>query len=867
MSLTATTDSLESLEDYDDLTSWINDILAPSNAEGNTQDPVEKLSQLDQQIIHLIASIDIACEDTSSQLERIIDDVSRGVPRLTYDLHFIKDGALSLQTALNGVREKSRDATPKATNDALEELKRLDTIKGHMEAAREVLKEAESWSTLEMEVTSLLTEQSYAKAAFRLSEANKSMVVFQNTPEYDPRRTLLINLQNQLEASLSSALVAAINEQDLDTCRNYFAIFSNIQREQEFRNYYNGSRRASLVALWGEACLTDCGTPDALSGQTFSEFLPKFYTTTLSLINHERTSVPAIFPDPAMTLSSLISSIFASLHPTFPQRLGLLFAHYGDSVLAELIRVFRQTEEFAGSVDKVMQKVLFSATSPASDGVHDAPPQTPVTPSHPGHTRRRSMRMSVSFRSGASRSTSGGIPKISNILDTLEWEQELFQPFLEFQVDYGTLERRLLDVSLREIISSETSNRSSTHDQARMIRERAIDIFGAAEQSLTRYTAFTHGYGALGLVQALDGFLKSFVDMWTADVSYTSTSEKSMQASGDLSGLDYTAEDWTRFQTTLHLLGAARNIFERMISFETKLRSELSHTATKFKFYHGDPANFPMTPCKGVGQLLEQSALNSVELHALLEKIDSGDLLLLTEARSAVFDFARACQMSLETTIGSPLRKSLDSYASSPWMVQSDPKPKTSNELQIPTFSLSPSDVVLRVTEGLLNLPQVFELHGDDDALAFSLHTLPNVDPEILRSVPEQSTTLSEVIPQSGHPRRQSFIAPNPKPQSIDPEIVSSAWLSSIGQSLLTHLTSDILPQIKRLTTAGTAQLASDLSYLSNVARSLNLEHEKLEKWKEYVEMDDVSGMSRVSSSVGSSDYILEQVARLRGWH
>ncbi|KAL0576282.1 hypothetical protein V5O48_005690 [Marasmius crinis-equi] len=879
MSLTATTDSLESLEEYDDLTAWINDILTPSNAadgedEGKSSDALENLSQLDQQITHLIASLDISCEDTSSQLERIIDDVSRGVPRLTYDLHFIKDGALSLQTSLNIVHERSRGAIPKETNEALEQLKRLDTIKGHMEAAREVLREAESWSTLEMEVTSFLTEQNYAKAASRLSEANKSMVVFQNTPEYDPRRTLLVNLQNQLEASLSSALVAAINEQDLDTCRNYFSIFSNIQREQEFRNYYNGSRRASLVSMWEQAQLVDCGGTDTSNGQgqTFSEFLSRFYAAMLNLLNQERTSMPAIFPDPAMSLSSLMSSIFSSLHPTFPQRLESLFSHYGDSALKELINVFRVTEDFAGSVDKIMQKIVFSVTSPSSES-SDAPPLTPATPPHAGgHSRRRSMRMSVSFRSGATRSTSGGIPRISSITDGLDWDQELFQPFLEYQVDYNSLERRLLDDSLREIISSDGSDRSTNQDQARLIRERAIDIFGAAEQSLTRYTAFTHGYGALGLVQALDGFLKSFVDMWTADISYASASGVSMQSSGDLSGLDYTPEDWAKFQTMLHLLGSARNISERMMSFEVKLRSQLSQTSMKFKLYHGDPTNFPLAPSKGVGQLLEQSTLNSAELHALLERVDSearhtGDTLLLTEARAAVFGFARACQISLETTIASPLRNSLDSYASSPWMVQSDAKAKSSNELHVPTFSLSPSDIILRVTEGLLNLPQVFELHGDDDALAFSLHTLPNVDPEILKTLPEQNVSLPDPVPQSAHPRRQSFIISNPKPQPIDPETVSSAWLSSIGQSLLTHLTSDVLPQIKRLTTSGTAQLASDLSYLSNVARSLNLEHAELEKWKEYVELDDASGVARLTSVGNGNDYVLEQVARMRGWH
>ena len=53
------------------------------------------------------------------------------------------------------------------------------------------------------------------------------MVVFQNTPEYEARRMLMISLQNQLEASVSSALIVAINSHDASLCRNYYSIFAN----------------------------------------------------------------------------------------------------------------------------------------------------------------------------------------------------------------------------------------------------------------------------------------------------------------------------------------------------------------------------------------------------------------------------------------------------------------------------------------------------------------------------------------------------------------------------------------------------------------------------------------------------------------
>ena len=89
---------------------------------------------------------------------------------------------------------------------------------------------------MESEVSSLLPEQSYEKAAETLSEAARSMIVFQNTPEYELHRSLIVRLQNKLGASPSSALVVAvINSQD---ARELFLGFQDIQREAGFRNYY-----------------------------------------------------------------------------------------------------------------------------------------------------------------------------------------------------------------------------------------------------------------------------------------------------------------------------------------------------------------------------------------------------------------------------------------------------------------------------------------------------------------------------------------------------------------------------------------------------------------------------------------------------
>lgn len=877
---------VDTLEHYEEVISWVNDALTPNYVEESTPDQgVPDLTELDQLITQLLTTLDIGAEDTSSQLERIIDDVSRGIPRVAYDLHFMKDGASTLQNVLLSVLEKSRDTAPEDTSTALDTLHHLDTIKIHMEAAREVLREAENWSTLEQEVTSLIAEKSYTKAAERLSEANRSMVVFQNTAEYDPRRTLLVNLQNQLEAALSTALLSAINTQDLVACKDYFSIFSIIQRESEFRNYYYASRRSSVVSFWQKAVLSDCGPKskddDSLS---FTDFLPKFFSTFLSLLNHERGSIVAIFPDPAVTMSQFISSTMSSLQPTMSQRLALFAAHHGDSILPNLISAIRVTEEFANGVHKMIEKMTLTASPlllPGQPGFSSEKSQ-----SH----RRRSSRMSISMRSGQQRtltSPAGFLTAAADIVNSMEWDRELFQPFLDHQVDYGSLERRHLEKSLYEIIASDTRGKVQVTDRPRLFRERAIDIFGVAEGSTNRCKSFTHGYGAVGLLQALDGFFQSFIDMWTADLRSEAHAFSPLLNSAteiELADLDYSTQDWSDIQLSLHLLASARSVHERITAFETRLRTYLAQVASHFRLASSDPSNFLVAATKGESQLLEQSLLNSAELHSLLSSIENELTMrdppfsaslrqqppstapagpLLANARKSLSTFAHTCQSTMIKTILSPLRKHLTGYAAlSSWRSTADPNVAiSSNDLQVPTFSLSPTDTVQRVAEVLLNLPRLFEVYAEDDALAFSLETLPYVESPMLKSLTEHP---QDVGTQASHRRRPSNIL---KPATIDAEAVSSTWLISIGQTFLEYLTTDILPSISTLSTAGAAQLLSDLEYLSNIVRAINVEHVVLEKWKTYVGMSQDDGVRLVSEvNLGSLDPVLDIVSKLRGW-
>ncbi|KAI0299011.1 hypothetical protein B0F90DRAFT_1730059 [Multifurca ochricompacta] len=614
--------SLDNINDNDNdddngdngIVSWINNLL-----QHDEHNESSNLASLEKHLNHIVPALEIASEDLSLHIERLIDEISRSASRLPYDLHFMRDGALSVQ------------------------LHSLDIIKRNMESAQ-------SWSTLESEVSSLLSEQNYEKAAEKLSEANKSMI-------YEARRTLMVSLQNQLEASLSSALIAAINNHDLALCRNYYSIFGNIQRESEFRAYYFGSRR--------NAKISDVGDPSVsppVIGQSTSDFLNAFFNNFLGVLGSEH---------PQITLSTFITSTLSTLQPTFTERLSALCNHYGPAALPELITIFQAAERFAVGADKILER------TEATSSLLSQPSDSTNPDSVPKSYRRRSShgRLSISRRMSLSISATGSLPLTGSGLD---WDIEVYEPFLEYQVSYATLEAKFLSSSLPDS--------PSQMDPVREFRERTLD-------SLSRMHAFTHGYGAAALVSSLDQFLKAFIDGSRA--SFASSTPAS--AASDLADLDYTLEDYSAIQAWLHLLESLRGLRDRLTVFESQLRGTLLQVSTAFRSRAQDPhASVPSTT-RGALQLLSESTLNTAPLHDLLDSIHlqdgrvpnqesgrvRGSSLLLARARSALDYAASLVQTSLQAAIQGP-RRTGGAGATS--------------DAAVPTFSLSPKSLTESAT-------------------------------------------------------------------------------------------------------------------------------------------------------------------------
>ena len=858
---------IEQLDQEPDVLTWLNNILDLSTTNS---DPAQ--ANLDA----LLTATSIAVQSTSSTLENTIDEIARAAPRLAYDLHFTRDGALALQNALaQSIPQSNPDDTSAAsqgqfdaTSNVLERLQYLDTLKTRMEATRDVLREAESWGALEAEVTALLAERSYARAASRLSASARSMPTSRTSAGptgtvQEPRRALLTSLANQLEAAVSPDLVRAVTAGDVESCKSLYAIFVDIERESEFRNYYYGARRSSIVDMWNRALIEGEAAPTEIGDQEAPQKLGVFYLTFLSsflsMLDGERRSIPTIFPDPESTLASLIYNTLSVLTPSPSQRFASLFhGNGGSSALKDIVKLFQATEEFARGTDRILEKLRVSgptATPSAQSGEYGK------------LSRRRSMRMSMSWRStsisgsGRQSSSTGGI---GNGVEGTEWDQYLFQPFLDFQVDFGILERRVLDETLGPPLPVTLQGAVDGDRAARAMRERAVDVFSVAEESIDRCIVFTHGYASVGLVRAIDGYVSSFVDAWTSYVTDLANPGSASAFNAPLysgaedeefADLDYTPQDWTHIQRALHLLAAARAVKERLGVFETRLRGALSQVAMAFR----TAGNGMYTPgvTKGEGILLAQSTLNSADLRELLSRVERARAAptsvsppaLLSSGHSALTSFARANQRTLQHVLLSPLFVHLSTYASlSLWSSarQQDLLPGLAG-VNIPTFSLSPSEAIQRVGDGLLNLPRLFEVYAEDDALGFEMDALAAEDGQG-HSPSGDDVTAAQRVQQQAH----------------SPEAVTATWLSSLGRNTLDHLTGKALPQIRVLSAAGSAQLAADLGYLSTIIRALGVGEGDLERWKTYVSMGDEQG--RAALAAEDMNEVLTCVARMRGW-
>ncbi|KAI9104586.1 oligomeric Golgi complex subunit 7 [Phlyctochytrium arcticum] len=771
----------------------------PGAADGATP-------SIEQTASNLVLKLQLLSLDISNKFEQLSEEAVKNVPRTLYDLEQISTDAHKVRAAIDAAR-KTFDQADRGTGPAFKDLVKLDLVRNRMVATRLSLKEAESWTTLAGEMDAIFAARDFEKASLRLEGAEKSLAMLTATPDYEERKAMLGTLKNRLQTSLSPILVAACNESDAEAVRKLFLVYERMGRSDDFFQIYNKSRTAPLTRLWQQYD-EEMIIRIAVSGNEgeLATWYSEFYDEVLAVLKKELSWCSFIFPHPPIVLLHIIHDLYNSLQPTAGSRLRGYTSRVKDRSLASIVKMYQATVQFGVKVETML-------SLNANEADHHVPRSPTRSEASHDHTSLESNRSHHS----ASRS-----------LDLEAWGTMVFEPFSSFQQAYDKHERNYLMFTSASFFAS--SKRSDYMESTRVMADSVPRVFSLADSAVARCRIFTNGFGTALLVDSLNEYFAATFDRYIAIVNQLRTDiglDKSdltvSIAPEDDEDNEFRAgegerQEWGNFQVGLRLLGLCSTVHAKLDSFKRQLFASLgpvlrrrldANWSTSSQFWEDEREH--SEECWAVYKLLSTSTLNSLKLRKLADALDA-DLnasnipggqqnVLFAPAASHLKNLTLKSQRFVFDTLFSVLEKQLHSVPEMEVWNSSTSKTAGPFNLDVPQFSLSPLPYITRVGEHLLTLPQQLELYIDDDALKFSIDTLPYLSRNDSRPPTTDGAIDGDDVVED----------------------VAHLWISSVSRGAMTTYC-DAIIRIVRLSPHGAKQLATDVGYITNVFAAMDIE-------------------------------------------
>ncbi|KAI8822483.1 oligomeric Golgi complex subunit 7 [Fimicolochytrium jonesii] len=748
---------------------------------------------------NLVLKLQLLSLDVSMKFEQLSEEAVRNMPRAMYDLELIRKDADKVKEAIRNGRTVFESAE-KGGGGAFKDLMKLDRVRNRMTATRHSLKEAENWSTLSGEMNAIFSAGDFEKASVRLDEARKSLVLLSASPDYAEREALLDELQATLQTATNARVLAVFNDHDAEGARKLYRIYSRIDRLDYFMQQYEKVCAAPLLRFWqqyDEASILRAAK--AGYDDEFAQWLTNFYDEAYRLVQKEFAWIPYIFPSAIDAVQGLISGIFRSLEPSLENRLKTFVENMGDASLPGIVKAYQSAVQFGIRVERL----IFLAdpgdlrNAPVLDD--DGQLRDSVTSLH----------------------NDSDLPAQPGTTNQERWGTTVFEPFLAYQQRYGQLERNHLLASTATILRFGKGN---SLEATRLMNESVPKAITLAESAWARCRQFTSGFGHADLVEALDEHFVAIMRRYgtllhqlRGDVGLTgqSTISSEDEEPGEFRSGDFGNQEWGRFQIGLKVLGLCSLFQKKLLTFERTLRRGIKTFATTHhKASWANPAEFwgdekeHSNECFASIDILRLSTLNSYKLETLghdqpASNVDVGDAVppspLFHRAIQVLKTFTIDAQQFVFDTLFTIIEQQLRSVSTMEIWTADAPKTAGPFNLGVPQFSLSPLSYITRVGEHLLTLPQQLELYVDDDALKFSVRTLPHI------------TAQDFEVPEAGNK------GDNPE------DDVTYLWILSIARGTMLRY-ADVVMRMQALSQDGAKQLCTDMGYLMNVFDALDIE-------------------------------------------
>ncbi|PKI85093.1 hypothetical protein MVES1_001442 [Malassezia vespertilionis] len=198
-------------------------------------------------------------------------------------------------------------------------------------------------------------------------------------------------------------------------------------------------------------------------------------------------------------------------------------------------------------------------------------------------------------------------------------------------------------------------------------------------------------------------------------------------------------------------------------------------------------------------------------VYAGLRVLDAARTLGEDVGGDDVAESTRAAQRLVLALLLSHFWQQLDAYAHTAPRIE-----ESSQEVHIPLFSKSPSECMVKLGEGLLNLPRLLEsvVARELPTFQYAMDALPYAHDD----------SVSETVRKSKPSRALSIsvLDTDTRPEGYSAEHVLSVWLRSLTCTLVRALQDEIVPRMVRTLHCDRAQLAADVEYMSTIASALN---------------------------------------------
>ena len=205
-----------------------------------------------------------------------------------------------------------KDISKSETAFSMANLERLDDLKMKIEAAKNFLEQNDSFSKLTQELDDLLESEKkdVSLACEKLFALQKSYEAQLGLAGQAERELVLEDFKNRLEASITSDVVKALSEYNVEQSMKYVEMFTKLDRLAQMKNYFGTLQREHYAAKWIEVT-------GSIENSDNQRFLTDFYEYLLTNWGKQLKWYREVFKtDGVAETIQVFTELLNGLHPS-----------------------------------------------------------------------------------------------------------------------------------------------------------------------------------------------------------------------------------------------------------------------------------------------------------------------------------------------------------------------------------------------------------------------------------------------------------------------------------------------------------------------------------------------------------------------